>query len=70
MAGTEAQFQAVVDALKAAQRVCIITHLRPDADAVGSASALALGLDQLGKESTIARLKAALAVTPYQAPET
>lgn len=53
MAGTEAQFQAVVDALKAAQRVCIITHLRPDADAVGSASALALGLDQLGKESTI-----------------
>ena len=40
----EQQYQRVVGALQAAQRVCIITHLRPDADAVGSATALSLSL--------------------------
>ncbi|WP_293768299.1 bifunctional oligoribonuclease/PAP phosphatase NrnA [uncultured Corynebacterium sp.] len=47
----EQQYQRVVGALQAAQRVCIITHLRPDADAVGSATALSHGLRQLGKET-------------------
>lgn len=49
----EQQYQRVVAALKAAGRVCIITHLRPDADAVGSATALSIGLRTLGKETSI-----------------
>lgn len=44
------EYQAVADALVAADRVCVITHLRPDADAIGSATALCIGLRQLGKE--------------------
>ena len=30
-------------------RFCILTHTRPDGDTIGSASALCLGLRQLGK---------------------
>ncbi|QPK78394.1 bifunctional oligoribonuclease/PAP phosphatase NrnA [Corynebacterium lizhenjunii] len=50
MAGTQQEFERVVSLLREAQSVCIITHLRPDADAVGSATALGLGLRQLGKD--------------------
>ena len=32
-------------------RFCILTHTRPDGDTIGSASALCLGLRQLGKEA-------------------
>lgn len=47
---SELNYQGVVDELAAAQRVCLITHLRPDADAIGSITALCLSLRQLGKE--------------------
>ena len=40
---------ATVDALKAADAVTIACHVNPDGDALGSALALALGLEQLGK---------------------
>ena len=40
---------ATVDALKAAESVTIACHVNPDGDALGSALALTLGLDQLGK---------------------
>lgn len=43
-------YQAVADALLAAERICVVTHLRPDADAIGSATALCIGMRQLGKE--------------------
>ena len=44
-------YEAAVDALVQASSICIITHLRPDADAVGSAAALTLALRQRGKET-------------------
>lgn len=43
-------YQAVADALLGAERICVVTHLRPDADAIGSATALCIGMRQLGKE--------------------
>ncbi len=48
-----AEYERVADALRGARRVCILTHVRPDADAVGSACALAFGLEQLGKETRV-----------------
>ncbi|MDO5032465.1 bifunctional oligoribonuclease/PAP phosphatase NrnA [Corynebacterium sp.] len=48
---TRALYTDAVDALVQASSVCIITHLRPDADAIGSAAALALGLRQRGKQT-------------------
>lgn len=44
-------YRQVARALADAQRLCIITHVRPDADAIGSAAALSMGLRQLGKET-------------------
>ena len=44
----EGDFTAVAERLKAAGTVHVVTHIRPDADAVGSASALALALRTLG----------------------
>lgn len=41
----------VVSALQAADSVCIICHLRPDADALGSMATLRLALEQLGKKT-------------------
>lgn len=46
----EQDYRRVADALSSAQRVCIIAHLRPDADAIGSITALCMGLRQQGKE--------------------
>lgn len=42
------EFEAVADRLKTASVVHVVTHIRPDADAVGSASALAFALRSLG----------------------
>jgi phosphoesterase RecJ-like protein len=39
----------VVGALQEADSVCIVAHLRPDADALGSMATLRLALEQLGK---------------------
>lgn len=44
------EYQDAVDAISGAQSICIITHLRPDADAIGSATALLLALQQSGKD--------------------
>ena len=41
----------VVGALHEADSVCIVAHLRPDADALGSMATLRLGLEQLGKKT-------------------
>lgn len=44
----EGDFAGVAERLKAADVVHVVTHIRPDADAVGSASALAMALRSLG----------------------
>ena len=44
----EGDFVAVADRLKAAGIVHVVTHIRPDADAVGSANALAMALRSIG----------------------
>jgi bifunctional oligoribonuclease and PAP phosphatase NrnA len=46
---TESDVQAAVAALAAADRVIISTHENPDGDAIGSMTAAAAGLRQLGK---------------------
>lgn len=43
-------YEAVVDKLRAAESVSIVSHLRPDADAVGSAAGLAAALKKMGKK--------------------
>ena len=43
-------WDAVVAALRSAERVSLACHINPDGDAVGSLLAAALGLRQLGKE--------------------
>lgn len=43
----------VAAALDAAETINIVTHIRPDADAVGSACALALGLRSRGKQANV-----------------
>src|ERR671934_2312042 len=46
----ESDVQAAVAALAAADRVLLATHENPDGDAIGSMTATAAGLRQLGKE--------------------
>lgn len=48
---TRKEYQDAVDAISGAQSICIITHLRPDADAIGSATALLLAMQQSGKDA-------------------
>ncbi len=43
----------LVGLLRAAQRICVTTHVRPDCDALGSALAAAAALEQLGKQVKI-----------------
>ena len=47
---TKKQYEPAVAALHDAHSICIVTHLRPDADAIGSAAALLLALRQRGKD--------------------
>lgn len=47
-----AQFEAVADRLRAAEKVSVVAHVKPDADAVGSACALVGGLRQLGVDAS------------------
>nr|VDG63411.1 DHH family protein [Streptococcus thermophilus] len=49
----EGDFAGVAQRLGESATVHIVTHIRPDADAVGSASALALGLRALGKDAHV-----------------
>ena len=43
-------FKEIGQALKNAQRTAVLSHVRPDGDALGSQLALALSLEKLGKE--------------------
>ncbi|MBV8224975.1 MAG: bifunctional oligoribonuclease/PAP phosphatase NrnA [Verrucomicrobia bacterium] len=45
-----ASFDEIVDALHHANRVVLLSHVRPDCDAIGSQLALALSLQELGKD--------------------
>ncbi len=44
------EFQKAKNALMGAQKICIISHRRPDGDAVGSNVALKMALENVGKE--------------------
>src|SRR5512134_2174253 len=44
---------ALLDAIAGGQRFYVTSHQRPDGDAIGSAVAMALALDRLGKEATV-----------------
>src|SRR4051812_9247562 len=48
-----ASFADIAKALRAAQTIVILSHVRPDGDAFGSQLALGLSLRQLGKEVSI-----------------
>jgi bifunctional oligoribonuclease and PAP phosphatase NrnA len=45
-----AAFIEIADAIRRANRIVLISHVRPDCDAIGSQLALALSLQSLGKE--------------------
>ena len=45
-----ASFHEIAGAISRANRVAILSHVRPDCDAIGSQLALALSLQHLGKE--------------------
>jgi phosphoesterase RecJ-like protein len=45
-----ASFHEIADAIKQANRIAILSHVRPDCDAIGSQLALGLSLKILGKE--------------------
>ncbi|MBV9130454.1 MAG: bifunctional oligoribonuclease/PAP phosphatase NrnA [Verrucomicrobia bacterium] len=46
----KASFPEIARAIKQANRIVILSHVRPDCDAIGSQLALALSLQKLGKE--------------------
>ena len=45
-----AQFKAAASRVRAAEKISVVAHIKPDADAIGSACALAFGLEKLGKD--------------------
>lgn len=49
----DAQFEAVSSGLLGAEKVAVVAHVKPDADAVGSACGLAFGLRQLGIDTSV-----------------
>ena len=46
----KASFHEIAGAINQANRIAILSHVRPDCDAIGSQLALALSLQELGKE--------------------
>lgn len=52
MSAINASFDEIGAAIAAAQKILVISHLRPDGDALGSTLACALWLQQIGKEVT------------------
>ena len=44
-----AQFEAAASRVRAAEKISVVAHIKPDADAIGSACALSFGLEKLGK---------------------
>lgn len=51
--GDSQAFAAVATRLRDASKVAVVAHIKPDADAVGSACGLAAGLRQLGIETSV-----------------
>lgn len=47
----EAEFTEIARAIKSAPKVAVLAHIKPDADAIGSACALVRGLQQIGIEA-------------------
>ena len=45
-----AQFEAAASRVRAAEKISVVAHIKPDADSIGSACALAFGLEKLGKD--------------------
>jgi phosphoesterase RecJ-like protein len=43
----------LIDRIKQGQRFVVASHQRPDGDAIGSAMAMALALEELGKDATV-----------------
>lgn len=50
---TQSTFAEIGGVLRAQQRFVILSHVRPDGDALGSQLALALSLEKLGKDVTV-----------------
>ncbi|MFL6531390.1 MAG: DHH family phosphoesterase [Chthoniobacterales bacterium] len=50
---TNTSFAQIADALRGAQRIAVLSHVRPDGDALGSQLALGISLRQLGKDVTL-----------------
>src|SRR5471032_1854146 len=50
---TQSTFAQIGSALREHQRFAVLGHVRPDGDALGSQLALALSLQQLGKDVTV-----------------
>ncbi|PZR72299.1 MAG: bifunctional oligoribonuclease/PAP phosphatase NrnA [Chthoniobacterales bacterium] len=50
---TQSTFAEIGGVLRAHQRIAVLGHVRPDGDALGSQLALALSLQQLGKDVTV-----------------
>lgn len=50
---TQSTFAEIGGVLRAQQRFAILSHVRPDGDALGSQLALALSLEQLGKDVAV-----------------
>lgn len=48
------EFEAASDLLRRAQRIIVVTHVRPDGDAIGSLCGLGLALMEMGKQVTLA----------------
>lgn len=46
----KASFHEIAKAIYQANRIAILSHVRPDCDAIGSQLALTLSLQELGKE--------------------
>ena len=45
--------EKIIDVLKSAKTVCIVGHVRPDGDCIGSQLGLAMALEHAGKEVTV-----------------
>jgi bifunctional oligoribonuclease and PAP phosphatase NrnA len=45
--------EQILDVLRAARTVCVVGHVRPDGDCIGSQLGLALALENAGKEVTV-----------------
>src|SRR5438094_465020 len=50
---TQADLQAVADALRTNDRFLVVTHENPDGDALGSMLGATLGLRELGKDAVM-----------------